>query len=217
MHYITKKPRRGLFAGAAALILGLTLPFMAQAAISDTDQGTTTTRENQENTTARVVVHDKALDESAKAALSYCQENYPTCASATQNAAGILVFPSVVKADFIVGGAGGKGVLIEHGQITGYYRIGAGSVGAQLGVAKASQVYVFPTEASMQALRNGQSYWRVGGDLGVTVMAADVNVRDVTGKAMAFIFNSQGLQGGVSADLFDIWKYGTTRPTPGQG
>ena len=39
-----------------------------------------------------------------------------------QKAAGILVFPKIVKAGFIFGGQGGKGVLTEHGQPTAITR-----------------------------------------------------------------------------------------------
>jgi lipid-binding SYLF domain-containing protein len=38
-----------------------------------------------------------------------------------QKAAGVLVFPKIVKAGFIFGGQGGKGVLTEHGHTHGYY------------------------------------------------------------------------------------------------
>lgn len=51
-----------------------------------------------------------------------------------QKAAGILVFPKIVKAGFIFGAQGGKGVLTEHGHTSGYYSIAAASFGLQAGV-----------------------------------------------------------------------------------
>src|SRR5580698_8027294 len=51
-----------------------------------------------------------------------------------QKAAGILVFPKIVKAGFIFGAQGGKGVLTEHGHTHGYYSIAAASFGLQAGV-----------------------------------------------------------------------------------
>lgn len=158
-----------------------------------------------------VTMNNKALDEAVKAKLDYCRQNYHSCKQATDKAAGILVFPSVVKADLIIGGAGGKGALIEHGKITGYYSIGAGSVGLQAGYQNASQIYVFPTKASLRALKNG-SEWHVGDSVGVTVMAADANVRNSSGKVEAFIFDANGLEADAAVDLFDIWKTGTERP-----
>jgi hypothetical protein len=44
-----------------------------------------------------------------------------------QKAAGILVSPKIVKAGFIFGGQGGKGVLTEHGHTRGFYSIAAAS------------------------------------------------------------------------------------------
>src|ERR1700759_1430426 len=46
-----------------------------------------------------------------------------------QKAAGILVFPKIVKAGFIFGAQGGKGVLTEHGHTRGYFSIAAASFG----------------------------------------------------------------------------------------
>jgi lipid-binding SYLF domain-containing protein len=48
-------------------------------------------------------------------------------------AIGILLFPSVTKADFILGAQGGDGALFEKGKITGHYNTGALSVGLQAG------------------------------------------------------------------------------------
>ena len=159
-----------------------------------------------------VTSNDPAFNESVMSTLHSCEERFPACAQTTKNAVGELVFPSVVKADFIVGGAGGKGALVENGKITGYYRIGSGSVGLQAGVENASQIYVFPDQKAMQPLKEGESYWKVGATEGVTVMAANANATNVTGKTVAFIFDSKGLHGGVDVNLFDIWKSGTARP-----
>ncbi len=47
---------------------------------------------------------------------------------------GILVFPSITKAGFIVGGQGGDGTLFEKGQVIAHYNSDAASVGLQAGV-----------------------------------------------------------------------------------
>jgi hypothetical protein len=52
------------------------------------------------------------------------QRLYATNEKARQlgrKARGILVFPSITKAGFMVGGQGGKGVLFVNGQTAGYY------------------------------------------------------------------------------------------------
>src|SRR5665648_449300 len=47
---------------------------------------------------------------------------------------GYLVFPSVVKGGFVVGGEYGEGVLRVNGETKNYYSIASGSVGLQLGL-----------------------------------------------------------------------------------
>lgn len=163
---------------------------------------------------AQPVEHDTALDEAVMSKIHYCQEHFPSCKTVTKHSPAILVFPSVVKADLIIGGAGGKGALVENGKITGYYSIGSASAGLQAGVENASQIYAFPSgkNKALQELKNGSSYWRVGDTENIVIMAADANARSVTGKTAAFIFDAKGLHAGVSVDLFDVWKTGSTRP-----
>jgi len=155
---------------------------------------------------------DSVLDKKVMATLQQCQQVSSSCAEMTKNPVGILVFPSVVKADLIVGGAGGKGALIEHGKITGYYNIGAGSAGLQAGIENTSQVYVFNTTEALAKLKEGPD-WKVGATAGVTVIAADANASGATGDILAYVFNSKGLNAGISLDVFDVWKNGKERPS----
>lgn len=152
------------------------------------------------------------LNNAVMSTLQTCQKNFTSCANATKNAAGELVFPSVVKADLIVGGSGGKGALVENGKITGYYNIGAASVGLQAGVENASQVYVFPDQNSLQAVKQG-SYWDVGSLADITLIAANADYAGAAGNPTAFFFDSKGLHAGIDLSVFYVWKSGSPRPT----
>ena len=81
--------------------------------------------------------------QDAKQTLDNCRAVAETCAADIDAAAGVLVFPEVWKADLIVGGAGGEGVLFIDGEPTGQYYIGKASVGLQAGVDQSEMVYVF--------------------------------------------------------------------------
>jgi lipid-binding SYLF domain-containing protein len=155
---------------------------------------------------------DMALNDAVNATLVQCQKISTSCAGATQTAVGVLVFPSVTKADLIIGGAGGKGALVEHGKITGYYNIGALSAGLQAGIENTSHVYAFQTPAALAELKEGQE-WKVSSNAGATLVSADANARGTTGKdVLAYVFDSKGLHAGVSLDVFDVWKTGQPRP-----
>ena len=154
---------------------------------------------------------DVALDKSVMDTLRTCQKISTSCADTTKTAAGVLVFPNVVKADLIIGGAGGKGALIENGVITGYYNIGAASAGIQAGVESASQVYVFRTSDALAKLKDG-SEWKAGATADVALIEADANARKATGSVLTYVFDAKGLHAGISLDVFRIWKVGQARP-----
>lgn len=71
--------------------------------------------------------------------------NFPSFDHYASHARGVLIFPSVLKAALVLGGEGGKGVLLAHYEdgswsAPAFYGIGAGSVGLQLGYERASVV-----------------------------------------------------------------------------
>src|SRR3954452_25071427 len=73
------------------------------------------------------------LREDAAAALDTLYKNQPSAKDLAQHAKAILVFPTIVKAGFMVGGAYGEGVLIRGGKAVGYYNSVAASYGLQAG------------------------------------------------------------------------------------
>ena len=156
---------------------------------------------------------DSSIDSQVIATVRKCQKISASCAAETEHAMGVLVFPSVVKADLIVGGSGGRGALIENSRITGYYSLGSGSIGLQAGVNKASQVYVFRTAAALANLKKSPD-WQAKASAGVTLVSAanSSNTSAVTGDVLAYVFNARGLEGGVALDTFDIWQTAQKRP-----
>ena len=76
------------------------------------------------------------LASQSRAALRQLVSQNPAAARANRKALAVLVFPDVVKAGFIFGAQGGKGILFEHGQLKGRYRTVAASYGLQAGVQK---------------------------------------------------------------------------------
>ena len=75
-------------------------------------------------------------------------------------AAGILVFPSVVKAGIGIGGEYGEGILLDQQKVQGYYNIISASFGFQLGVQDRSIIIMFMTQDALTgsgAGRDGRS------------------------------------------------------------
>ena len=76
------------------------------------------------------------LTNDARHALQQLVAQNPAAAKAKSKAVAVLVFPDVVKAGFIFGAQGGKGILFTHGTPDGRYRTVAASYGLQAGVQK---------------------------------------------------------------------------------
>jgi lipid-binding SYLF domain-containing protein len=78
-----------------------------------------------------------------------------------QHAAGVLIFPSIIRAGLIIGGEGGNGVMVARRPDGGwsapaFYSLGGGSFGLQAGVQRAMLVLVFTNEnAFRSAIRSG--------------------------------------------------------------
>jgi len=140
------------------------------------------------------------LDQDAQAALDSLTTNNPGAKTLSEKAVGILVFPSVTRAGFILGAQGGDGVLFEKGKITGYYNTGAMSVGLQAGVQAYGYALFFMTKEDMQYLKN-KNGWSLG--VGPTIVVADAgtgkDASTLTGQkgVYGFIFDQKGLMAGM--------------------
>jgi lipid-binding SYLF domain-containing protein len=81
-----------------------------------------------------------AINQNIEQALTGLYQDTPGASALAQKSKGILVFPNIVKAGFIVAGQYGDGVLRIRDQPVGYYRLVAASVGYQAGVVPSLNV-----------------------------------------------------------------------------
>ncbi|MEA3240704.1 MAG: YSC84-related protein [Pseudomonadota bacterium] len=113
-----------------------------------------------------------------------------------QKAKGVLVFPSVVKAGFFIGGEYGEGALRVGGKTVGYYSTAAGSIGLQLGAQSKSVVLVFLQNKALADFRQTKG-WKVGLDGSVALVnwgtGGDVNTIDIKDPIVGFVFGNKGL------------------------
>jgi len=111
-------------------------------------------------------------------------------------AAGILLFPSVVKAGFGVGGEYGEGLLLIHGRPAGYYDLISTSFGFQIGVQERSVVIMFMTNEALAEFKR-RAGWKVGIDGSVTTINVDVGdsiyTDRITSPVIGFILDPKGL------------------------
>lgn len=113
-----------------------------------------------------------------------------------QRAAGVLVFPSIVKAGMGIGGEYGEGALRIRGRTAAYFNSVSASVGFQLGVQARSVIICFMTEESLQAFRRKKG-WKVGVDGSVALITLGaggaVDTNQIKQPVVGFILDNKGL------------------------
>lgn len=111
-------------------------------------------------------------------------------------AAGILVFPSVVKAGIGLGGEYGEGLLIIRGRPGGYYNIVSGSFGFQLGVQVRSVIIMLMTETALASFSSTYG-WKAGvdGSIAIVTLGAggSIDTESLTSPVLGFILDPAGL------------------------
>jgi lipid-binding SYLF domain-containing protein len=151
--------------------------------------------------TAALAVDTAAMDTQVAATLDRFYALSPNNKFLAQNAAAVLVFPSITKAGIGLGGEHGDGALLENGKTVGYYSISGASIGLTLGVSSHSEVILFNTPQARDKFVNGGD-WSIGADTSVAVMkqGAGGKYDSLTLKkpVLAFVFGEKGLMGDAS-------------------
>lgn len=123
-------------------------------------------------------------------------------------ARGVLVFPQVIKAGFIIGGEGGSGVLLARDADSGqwsppaFYTMAAGSVGLQIGGEVSEVMLVIMTQKGLEAILKNE--FKAGADASIAVGPIGKGIEaGTTTNLQADIYSfsrTQGLFGGVSLE-----------------
>lgn len=153
--------------------------------------------------TAGVAATRDEIDQRVTATVKDFNALHPGNAALGKKAAGMLVFPAITKAGVGVAGEYGEGALQVNGKTTGYYSIGAGSVGLTLGVAKHSEVIMFMSQQSLDKFTRSKG-WSIGADAGITVVTKSANEQYDSAldkkPILAFGFAEKGLIADLSLD-----------------
>jgi len=117
-----------------------------------------------------------------------------------EKAKGILVFPSIVKGGFLVGGKYGEGALLKGGKTAGYYNAIQVSYGLQAGLQKYGYALFFMSDSAMNWLKKSDG-WEIGVGPSITVVdvgtATSTTTTTLQSEIYAFFFDQKGLMGGL--------------------
>lgn len=143
------------------------------------------------------------LNKDANQALSMLVKANPLAADISKNAKAILIFPNIVKAGLIFGGAYGEGVLRQDDKNDGYYNSVTASFGWQAGAQSYGYVVFLMSDKAVKYIHETHG-WEIG--VGPTVVMVDAGVaKNLTSStlkddAYAFIFDQQGLMASLSIE-----------------
>jgi len=140
------------------------------------------------------------IDRNVDAALKTLFDKSESARALAEKAKGVLVFPAIVKAGFIVGGQYGEGALRENGKTVGYYNSVAASYGLQAGIQKFGYALFFMSDSALKWIDKSDG-WEIG--TGPSIVIVDVgaagSLTTTTAKSdiYAFFFSQKGLMAGI--------------------
>jgi len=143
------------------------------------------------------------LNRDSDQALQTLYKLHPFAERLSHEAKAILIFPNVVKAGLIFGGAYGEGELQQGSKIDGYYNSVTGSWGLQAGAQSYSYVVFLMSGKALRYIHQSHG-WEIG--VGPTVVVVDegkaknLSTSTLKDDAYAFIFSQQGLMAGISLE-----------------
>ena len=143
------------------------------------------------------------LNKDSDQALATLYKLHPFAEKLSHDAKAILIFPNMVKAGLIFGGAYGEGELQQGSKVDGYYNSVTGSWGFQAGAQSYSYVVFLMNAKALRYIHQSHG-WEIG--VGPTVvvvdqgMAKNLSTSTLKDDAYAFIYSQQGLMAGVSLE-----------------
>ena len=122
---------------------------------------------------------------------------------------GVLVFPSVVKAGFVIGGEYGEGSLQVAGKTVNYYSIASASIGLQLGAQERAEIILFMDKSALDKFVASDG-WSAGVDGSIAVVdtgtGKGLSTETIKDPIIAIIMRNRGLMANISFEGAKISK-----------
>ncbi|MCF1369412.1 hypothetical protein LH704_20360 [Burkholderia cenocepacia] len=168
-----------------------------------------TTTSGKPDSAAASASKRQSIDASVNATLSRLYSTVPGSRDLVSKARGVLVFPNVLQAGFIVGAQSGNGALRVGGSTVGYYNTSSLSVGLQAGAQSKAVVFLFMTQDALESFRKSDG-WSAGADASVAVVKVGANgavdSNTATAPVEVLVLTNAGLMGDLSVNGTKVTK-----------
>lgn len=165
--------------------------------------GCITTTGQQKTGSVELRQKKQKIDMDVSQTLDRLYKQAPGSRELVLKAQGVLVFPSVIAAGFVVGGQYGEGALQIGNKISGYYKTVSASIGLQAGAQSKAVVFLFMTQDALNRFRSSEG-WSAGADASVAVLNVGANgvvdTDSVKAPVEAFVLTNAGLMANLNLE-----------------
>lgn len=145
---------------------------------------------------ATLAASKKVIDVEVEEALARFYKEVGGAKKFASIAEGMLVFPSVIKAGFGIGGEYGEGALLIKGKTVDYYSTAAASIGFQIGAQSKTVILIFTSGSALKKFRHSDG-WEAGVDGSVALIelgaGGTIDTSTIKDPIVAFVFGNKGL------------------------
>lgn len=163
--------------------------------------GCTTNRNAGAEQSAGAADQRRSIDADVDSTIQRLYSTVPGSRELVAKSRGVLVFPSVLQAGFVVGAEYGKGSLRVGGSTVGYYSTTSGSFGLQAGAQSKALIFLFMTQDALDKFRESNG-WSAGADASVALLKMGANGKIDTSTATkpvtAIVLTNAGLMADAS-------------------
>ena len=132
---------------------------------------------------------DTDLAAEVDATIKNLIEKHPDLESDFENAYGYAVFPKITKAGLGIGGAGGKGLVLENDQVIGLTKLMQATLGLQAGAQQYSQVIFFENTDALDNFTNGK--FKFSSEASAVALKTGASTNIVYNKGVATVIESE--------------------------
>ena len=137
-----------------------------------------------------VAARADATVKEAKSAVTAMKKADPGLKKFFDHSVGYAVFPSVGKGGLVVGGAGGSGIVFEHGKAVGTTTLSQVTVGAQVGGQAYSEIVFFETAETLAAFKKGE--WTMAAQVSAVMLKSGASADAAYKEGVAVFTLSKG-------------------------
>ncbi|MFL6663856.1 MAG: YSC84-related protein [Rhizobacter sp.] len=147
--------------------------------------------------------HRRRIEAGADAALTKLYTQVPAARELVAKARGVLVFPEVISAGFVVGGSYGEGTLRASRRTAGYYKVVSAAFGLMAGAQSRAVYLLFMTQDALDKFEASNG-WTAGVDASVALASVgangEIDARALRASIIGFVVTNVGLMANLSLE-----------------